>query len=374
VFIKLLKYVTISFLLVSTNSLSQGTTDTLDKNFDLSQILASSYGFLPIPFLITEPAVGYGGGAALMYMHRTPEELAKMERKTPDMTGAFGMYTQSNSWAVGAGHMGFWDDNNIRFRGGGGYFSLNLKYYPDLESESTNRELNFGLDGYLLYAETVFRLFDSDFYAGANYVFSSNKVSFELPEQVQDLVAPESEMNLGGLGAIINYDSRDNIFTPNNGMSATVQYVLFDQVFGADQNFKRLFSHWLGYTQITNDFQASLRLDYQNSFDDVPFYLLPYISLRGIPAMRYQGKSTYLAETEFRWDFNFRWSLVAFTGYGEAQPIDKDIYNKQTAYNFGFGFRYLIARLYGMRMGVDVARGPEQWAFYIQFGSSWFSY
>lgn len=78
--------------------------------------------------------------------------------------------------------------------------------------------------------------------------------------------------------------------------------------------------------------------------------------------MRYQGKSTYLIETEIRWDWNLRWSLVGFTGYGETQPINEDIFNKQTAYNYGLGFRYLIAREYGMRMGVDIARVTEQWA------------
>ena len=371
---KFYRIIPLLYLLISTNSYSQGINDSLDNSFDVSNMLASSYGFVPIPFLITEPAIGYGGGAALMFVHRTPEELAKMERKTPDLTGVFGMYTESKSWATGAGHMGFWNDGKIRFRGGGGYLSLNLKYYPDLSSENNNRELKFGIDGYILYAETVFRLFDSDFYAGGNYVFSNNKVSFETPEDAKDLVPTEFEMNLGGLGAILNYDSRDNIFTPDNGMSAAVQYVYFDPVFGSDKTFQRLFSHWLGYSKLFDDLQAALRLDYQSSFGDIPFYLLPYINLRGIPAMRYQGKSTYLIESEFRWDFNFRWSLIGFTGYGEAQPINKDIYDKQTAYNYGIGIRYLIARQYGLRMGVDIARGPEQWAFYIQFGSSWFMY
>ncbi|MCU0343592.1 MAG: hypothetical protein MUF28_07200, partial [Ignavibacterium sp.] len=353
---------------------AQSLTDTLDGNFDLSQIMASRYGFIAIPFIITEPAVGYGGGAALVFLHKTPEDLAKMEKKTPDLSGVFGMYTESNSWAVGAGHMGFWNDGAIRFRGGAGYLSLNLKYYPELINENSDTELKFGLDGYIIYAETVFRLFDSDFYAGGNYVFSNNKVKFDAPEKVPESIPTEFEKNIGGLGGIINYDSRDNIFTPNNGMSAAVQMVFFDNIFGSEETFQRLFSHWLGFLMLSKNINAGLRLDYQNSFGDMPFYLRPYISLRGIPAMRYQGKSTYLIETEARWDWNLRWSLVGFTGYGEAQPINEDISNKQTAYNYGMGFRYLIAREYGIRMGIDIARGPEQWAFYLQFGSSWFSY
>lgn len=35
------------------------------------------------------------------------------------------------------------------------------------------------------------------------------------------------------------------------------------------------------------------------------------------------------------------------------------------------GFRYSIAKQYGMQAGIDVAAGPEGWAWYIVFGSSW---
>ncbi len=372
---KLLFYFVFFYFCSITNPIiAQSLTDSLDGNFDISRMMASKYGFAPIPFLVTEPAVGYGGGAALLFLHRTPEELATMEKKTPDISGIFGMYTESNSWAIGAGHMGFWNDGAIRFRGGVGYLSLNLKYYPELISKESEKELSFGLDGYVIYAETVFRLSNSDFYAGGNYAFSNNKVKFDASENVPDIIPTEFEKKLGGLGGIINYDNRDNIFTPDNGMSAAVQMIFFDPIFGSDETFQRLFTHWLGYFKLSKNINAGLRLDYQDSYGDMPFYLRPYISLRGIPAMRYQGKSTYLIETEVRWDWNLRWSLIGFTGYGAAQPINEDIFSKQTAYNYGVGFRYLIARSYGIRMGIDIARGPEQWAFYIQFGSSWFRY
>jgi hypothetical protein len=37
----------------------------------------------------------------------------------------------------------------------------------------------------------------------------------------------------------------------------------------------------------------------------------------------------------------------------------------------GGGFRYLIARAFGMRAGVDVAYGEDGFAFYITTGSAW---
>ena len=43
--------------------------DEQDGWFDTSDWLATQHGFLPVPIIITEPAIGYGGGAALLFFH-----------------------------------------------------------------------------------------------------------------------------------------------------------------------------------------------------------------------------------------------------------------------------------------------------------------
>jgi len=37
----------------------------------------------------------------------------------------------------------------------------------------------------------------------------------------------------------------------------------------------------------------------------------------------------------------------------------------------GGGFRYLIARRYGFKSGLDIARDPEDTVFYLQAGTAW---
>ena len=46
-------------------SISETFFDPDDGMLDMTTWLGESYGFLPVPFIITEPAVGYGGGIAL---------------------------------------------------------------------------------------------------------------------------------------------------------------------------------------------------------------------------------------------------------------------------------------------------------------------
>jgi len=104
------------------------------------------------------------------------------------------------------------------------------------------------------------------------------------------------------------------------------------------------------------------RVDVRAARGDVPFYQLPFIEMRGIPFFRYQDADVALAEAELRWNATPRWAFVAFAGRGHAG---------ETASAWGVGFRRLMARRLGIYMGVDVAKGPEETAFYIQAGSAW---
>ena len=57
--------------------------------------------------------------------------------------------------------------------------------------------------------------------------------------------------------------------------------------------------------------------------------------------------------------------------HGKAADGFEALQDAETVWNAGGGFRYLTAREFGLQMGVDVARGPEQWAIYVVFGNSW---
>ena len=97
----------------------------------------------------------------------------------------------------------------------------------------------------------------------------------------------------------------------------------------------------------------------------------PFISLRGVPVMRYQGEDTTQVETELRWQLWKRFSLVGFVGVGGVWNDFERFDNSVTFVTGGTGFRYEIARKYGLHMGLDVAFGPVSPAIYVQFGSAW---
>ena len=75
--------------------------------------------------------------------------------------------------------------------------------------------------------------------------------------------------------------------------------------------------------------------------------------------------------TTMRWQFYKRFSLVGFVGGGVAWNDFERFDSTETIVTGGTGFRYELARKYGIHMGVDLAFGPDNAAVYIQVGSAW---
>ena len=73
----------------------EGFIDPSDGYLDMSDWLVNKQGFLPVPIVITEPAVGYGGGVALMFVRNSIRESAEKAKET-------GHLTPPDIWVVGS--------------------------------------------------------------------------------------------------------------------------------------------------------------------------------------------------------------------------------------------------------------------------------
>jgi hypothetical protein len=107
--------------------------DTADGKLDFSRFLIDAKGFLPIPMIITEPALGdFGGLLALTFW--TPKKAPPGSGYVaPDITAVAGMYTANKSWLIGGGRIGSFPKAGIKYRAFGGYASMNLDFYRDVQ-------------------------------------------------------------------------------------------------------------------------------------------------------------------------------------------------------------------------------------------------
>ena len=368
-------------------------TDKLDGNFDASRYLSeNAYGFLPVPIIITDPAVDGGLGMMGLFFHESEEEqaarLKTMQDESndkashslmpPSISAAFGAYTGNDSFFIGGGHLGFFNKGNIRYMGGGGYGDININFYG-FGDVTLPIPLEINTQATAIMQTLKFKLGDSAFYFGPMHRYVDAQVSIinsgDFINKIPNDLLPALSTNIvtSGAGLTIEYDSRDNFYSPTDGLKYELNYLWFDDVIGSDVDYTLTELTALNYFKITDHWRTAFRVEanYVDSEQVLPPYATPYISMRGIPAARYQGQSVALSELEVAYRINLRWELSAFAGIGKASDSFSDFSESDSRVSKGAGFRYLIARRYDFNMGIDIAKGPEDTVFYIQAGSAW---
>ncbi len=334
--------------------------------------------FLPIPIFLTEPAFGYGLGVALGYFHPEKDAAEKQaepslhtlktatagrsgQKPPPTITGVAGGYTNTGTWAAAVGHSTSWRQDTIRYVGALAYTNVNFSYYI------IDQSLDVNLKGAMLYQDLKYRLGKSQFFLGGKLLLMETDSQFDTRPQ-DDIKASNH-----GVAAAATYDSRDNTFTPNSGQLLEFDLWRFDEALGGDYDYWRANLKLLSFFQLHPRFVLGLRFEADTVDGDAPFYAYPWVTLRGVPAMRYQGKSAGEIEAEGRWNISDRWALLGFAGTGSvhSREISGVKIVKDDIFTYGAGVRYFLMRDMGLWLGADYAQGPEDGYGYITVGQAW---
>jgi len=331
--------------------------DPEDGEFDASEWLLDKKGFLPVPIIVTEPAIGYGAGAALLWFRESlGERQARGRLSPPDIFGGVLAATENGTTLAGALGMVTFAAEQWRWRGFVGRPDVNLDFYGE------NTKVGYNLEGWATTQQLLRRIGESDNWLGVRWNYIDFDARFD-SSQPQPLVRGEREITSSGLGVFLEHDSRDNFFTASRGWKGLLEGMFYSPDLGGDGSYQMYRAQAFGYVPLTRALILGGRFDSRAARGEVPFYQLPFIEMRGIPFFRYQAEEVALIETELRWNFTARWALVGFLGTGKA--------GDETPSTWGAGIRRLMARRLGIYMGLDIARGPEETAIYIQAGSAW---
>ncbi len=362
----------LSTLILGQNKIS--FKDSIDNKLDLSDWVITSKGFIPIPYLITEPALGGIGGALFPvfikpntpYRDSIDGKIVKTRAK-PNIYALGGAYTANGTWLVGGGAAGTIKKWRANYRLGSGYADINMNFYKTFQN-GEEKSFEFNLKTIPIYGQFTKQIGLSSWSAGLNYLFLNTtlgKTNSEFNTQ------KEVSSNVSRLGLLFEFDKRDNFFTPDKGLRWNTTIASSDEIIGSDYGFTSFSSAAYWYVPVSKSIISGYRAEYQQVFGSPPFYMKPFIAMRGIPVMRYQGNIVALAETEWRWDFTSRHSLIGFGGTAKAIADGDTFQDSNWRVSGGVGWRYLLARKLKLRAGIDVARGPEEWAYYIVFGTNW---
>ena len=163
----------------------------------LSVVLSSTAGeekkkkkkrkFLVLPIFITEPAIGEGLGAGVVYFHdKHSGEQRRVETATsvsqtsdkhkppPTATGAFAFYTSNDTAGAGVGHANSFMDDKYRIVGALAEMRVNSQIFL------ADIPFNFQIEGVLAYANGKRRMGKSNMFLGMSLMVLDADAGFQI--------------------------------------------------------------------------------------------------------------------------------------------------------------------------------------------------
>ena len=299
----------------------------------------------------------------------TPDSIAGMSGARdapPVVTAVAAAYTNNDTWFAGLGHFNNWRNDSIRYAGGLATARVNSKIYL------LNRPFGFSMETDIVYQEIKLRLGRSDwmFGAGLSWLDAQNRFGGTLPGHPDDDRFRLDFRDIG-LAATVRYETRDNTMNPTSGQLVGLSLWRHDEAIGGSFDYWLWTAKALSFHPLTERITLGLRLEVSGANGRPPFFAYPWVKLRGIPALRYQDEVAGALEVEGRYLLAPRWEVSAFAGIGRTSNEIPLFENPDSIYNFGLGARFKILEAHNVWMGVDFARGPEDWNGYIQVGHPW---
>ena len=292
------------------------------------------------------------------YMH------AFDDASPPSIFAVSGTYSTTDSWVAGIfAKMHFSED---RHRITAGAFSgLIRNDYSDFLGTGLPVQTKDDLTAYALrYVTRVY----GQWYVGpqaisTNYIISgSDALSGEIIESI-GLTGFDSN----GLGLLVQYDARDNQYSPSAGQVFEAHNVAFREALGGDVSFDAYSADYQYYHGHGKGHVLALHAKGRWTHDAPPGGYSS-VDLRGYTRGQYLAPYMSLVEAEERFSLNKKWGLSAFAGLAVLYGSDRGDTEDQLFPAGGGGIRYKLNDE-GLIVRTEVAVGKDDnWGFYLQFG------
>lgn len=336
------------------------------------------------PSYTPEASLGIGG-AMLMTFRMNPKDTISQRSFIPV---GFNISLNGTFVAAGAGTL-FFNENKFRIYIKYGYRTEPSNFYGiGYDEIKAAEDLNdlYGKDSVTFHKAHV-QIFPRfvwevkpHIYVGALLDFNYSK-SKEMPEwmaQNPQIIKFGNKYHNIGIGASLQYDTRDDVATPFSGMLLSATGTVYGKYLGGNYNYEMI---ELEYRQFKQVFKRRSTLGWtaktQISMDNVPYTELPGFGnpfdLRGYTWGKYRDKSMAYGIVEYRHMFMSQeayergafWSkfgVVGWVGTGSIgkTPADWDKWKL----NYGVGLRIQLQPRKNFRL--DIGKEPGQkWGVYM---------
>ncbi|HDP99837.1 MAG TPA: hypothetical protein ENN22_11730 [bacterium] len=148
---------------------------------------------------------------------------------------------------------------------------------------------------------------------------------------------------LSGMGPIIDWDSRDNIFYPSKGSWLQFYATIYRDWLGSEFEYESYTFDFRHFISLHDRHILGLQLFVKAMNGVIPFNHLARLDLlRGIHGSRFREQNIAVALLEYRYPVHKRFSGVLFTGIGDVMHRFSDFQLNESKYSIGAGMRFAV--------------------------------
>lgn len=324
-------------------------------------------GLLWLPVIFYTPETKWALGMGGLYYFRPS---ARRIKTRPSNIGAFLIYTQRKQVIIDIAPDLYFKNEEYRLWGNIGFSKYVDKFYGIGNDTLIDNEENYTSRITRLSINLVKRVHPKLNF-GIRYYLEFNKI-IEVEED-RHLAKREILGSTGGtasgIGLVMNWDTRDNIFCPSSGSYHQLFATFYHKGLGSDYDFTVFNLDLRKYVPLFSSHVLAFQ-GYLNFISgSPPFQLLSLFggasTMRGYYLGRYRDKDMIAFQMEYRIALWKRIGLVGFVGYGDVADKVSHFDLEYFKHSIGFGFRYLFSPEEKLNIRLDVGFGKDSLGFYF---------
>lgn len=327
-------------------------------------------GFAVIPLCYYTPDTRFALGAAGVYYFRAKSTREDVPEPRLSYVQLLGDYTQNRQLDIWGLWSVFTRNEDYLLRG-----ELRYRNFPDRFYGVGNRTTEEMMERYYYdlfsikalfmrrLSKYLFAGFDYNFRREYNFSYSDDKV----------LANGGVTGAAGGLGsafgAVVTYDSRDNVVNAFKGHFFEFSSYFYNQNFGGSFNFVSLNTVYNVYKELQPGLIWASIAKLVMNYGEVPFLDMAKAGgddmLRGYAANRFRDHHFFGAQTELRKSVYKRFGVVGFVGVGDVFRTMDDVGLATLKYSIGTGLRYALNKSERLNVRLDYGWGRGNSSFYF---------
>ena len=213
-------------------------------------------------------------------------------------------------------------------------------------------------------------------YAGLVYNFDHYR--FEDFEPSGRLITGDIPGSRGGttsgLGLLLKWDDRDNVFTPRRGRQFSLSASLYNSLFASDYNYAKILLDLRKFFPMFGSHVLAFQGVLRTTAGNVPVMALPKIGsdsvMRGYYSGRYRDKTMAAVQAEYRFPVWWRFGLVAFGGFGDVAKDFGHLAPSRFKFSAGWGIRFKVNPKEGATLRLDFGYGKGVSGMYLTAGEA----